>query len=452
MPRPNDIYKRDASERELSTLEYVLEAEKRVRETVEIPVVSVESALQEKGVYEVTSERNVVRVLFISRDETLLNPAQQTLDGLVNLSELFDEVHVLILRTGIPAKYPVLRVAKNVWLYTATSRYWWWTPVAALRLIHEQLVFVGGLRPDLIVARDPFESAVVAEIAGRHYSRPTQLHILQDFTRDVFLKADRRNRWRRFLMRFMIKKFPSVRTATHSLQAQLEKRYTIADLKTLPRFNNYDTLITAKPTINLQEKYKPFAFIMLYIGRLGHESTMYRVLDAARSFLRNPRVGLVVIGDGPAKKEFEKRAVLLGIQRQVVFETRVTETVPYLKSAHVLVVTDIDSDADGVALQGAAAGIPMILAYNAYREDVFDDGVSALMFPPEDTEVLQTKINKILNEVALRRQLIITAQARIQEKFHDDPLQYRLAYRESIERALFTDTDTASALPPPKPV
>lgn len=420
-------------------LEYVLRAEKRRLSHEVVPLVSVEESLTSESVYTGDQTRDITRVLFISRDETLLNPTKQSLDGLLNISELFDEVHILILRPGISAKHPVLRVANNVWLYTATARFWWWTPVTALRLIHEQLVFVGGLRADLIVARDPFECAVVAHYAGKRYGRPTQVHVLTDYTTKEFVTAEPHNWWRRLLPRLLLKHFASIRTATSATLEFIGRTYTIPDLKVLPRFNNYEALMRLEPTIDLKAIYKPFSFIMLYVGRLGHESTLYQVIDAARSYLHNPRVGLVVLGDGPAKKECSKRASILGVTEQLVFESRVTTIDPYLKSANVLIVTDTDAAADEVVLQGAAAGIPLIMARNSFREEIFTDGQSALLFTPNDTEQLKQKIQFILNNVGVRQLLVQAAQGIMREKFHDDPLVYKMAYRQSIEHALFTD-------------
>ncbi len=96
-----DLYTTDVSDRERSQLEYVLREEKRSAKRAAVPMVPVNQALAAEGVYAVESSRNVLRVLFISRDETLLNPTQQSLDGFVNLSDLFDEVHVLFCVPGL---------------------------------------------------------------------------------------------------------------------------------------------------------------------------------------------------------------------------------------------------------------------------------------------------------------------------------------------------------------
>lgn len=62
------------------------------------------------------------------------------------------------------------------------------TPFAGIEMVEEQLEFANGFRPDLIVARDPFESAIVALKIAKKYNRPTQLHILQDYSTADFYK------------------------------------------------------------------------------------------------------------------------------------------------------------------------------------------------------------------------------------------------------------------------
>lgn len=435
-----DLSQRDASDYAASELEYVIRNEKRLSEPV-IKKISVQAALRDDRVFKITSDRNTTRVLFISQDTELLNPVQQSLDGYINISDLFAEVHILILRQGIPAKNPVLRVAPNVWLYTASARYWWQTPAAGFAMLEEQLEFASGFRPDLIVARDPFESAIVAIKAQKKYGRPTQLHIMDDHSTAEFLKKDRHNFWRLFLPFFTIPKFLSVRTVTYGMFDRLQKKFTIPDLDMLPRFQNYEALITTPVTLDLKEKYRPFIFFMLYIGRLGHESTLYRMLDAARFVLRNPRVGLIVLGDGAARGEFERRAKILEIERQVVFETRAEDIVPYLKSANMLLVSDTDVESEEVVLKGAAAGIPMVMARTEKREDIFDHGESAFLCEASDVQAFTDRINDLLNTIGTRRMFIENGQEIIRKKFHSDPREYQEAYRTSIEQAFFVESD-----------
>lgn len=435
-----DLSIRDASSYAASELEYVIKREKQASEP-QVPTISPQQAMVDERVFKSSSNRNVTRVLFISRNTELLNPTQQSLDGYINISDLFDEVHILILRQGIPAKNPVLRVADNVWIYTASAKFWWLTPNAGMKLIEEQLKFASGFRPDLIVARDPFESAILAYKVGKKYSRATQLHVLDDYSTGSFIKRSQHNFWRLFLPHFTIPHFASVRTFTNTVQVMLQKKFVIPDIDVLPRYQNYEELIDIQSTIDLKEKYKPFIFTILFVGKLGHESTLHRAMDAARFVLRNPRVGMIVLGDGEARGEFEKRSKLLEIERQVVFESKISDIVPYLKSANLMIVTDTDVDSEELVLKGAAAGIPMVMARTEKREDIFSHGESAFLCDVTDGQALTDKIDDLLNNVGLRRQFVINGQDIIRRKFHSDPSEYQEAYRTSIEQAFFVESD-----------
>ena len=436
-----DLSNFDASARASSELEYVLRSNKNKAEAP--PRVSVQDALRQAPVFKSSETRNVTRVLFISQDSTLLNPATQSLDGFLDLSDLFDEVHIVILRQGIAPKNPVLRVSSNVWMYTASAAVWWLTPRAGIKLIEEQLVFAAGFRPDLIVAHDPFESAIVAYKVAERFKRPVQLHILEDYSIRDFIQKSPHNFWRRFIPRFVIDHFPSVRTATSTIERMLAKRFAVSDLSVLPRFQNYDAIMEAKASLDLKEIYKPFVFIIIFVGKLTYESTLYRAIDAARFVLRNPRVGMVVVGDGPAKGEFQKRTKLLGIEKQVVFETREVDTTAYLKSANLLIATDTDNDSEELVLQAAAAGVPMVMSRTEKREDLFEHGVSGYLCEQVDVQAFADRINDILNNVALRQQFSEAAQAMVVEKFHQNLNDYQDSYRTSIEQAMFVESDEA---------
>lgn len=437
-----DLSNFDASDQAGTELEYVLRRTSKKGDDVKR--VSTEEAMSQAPVYRAKSSRNVTRVLFISQDTSLLNPTTQSLDGFINLSDLFDEVHILILRTGIPAKNPVLRISDNVWMYTASAHAWWRKPAAGAALVEQELQFANGFRVDLIIARDPFESALLGAKLAKKYNRPSQLHILEDFSSKEFQNASPENFWRRFIPRRTIPQFDSIRTITNNLEKSISSSFVVKDLSVLPRFSNYESLISIKPTIDLKEKYKPFVFIILFVGKLSHTSTLYRAIDSARFVLKNPRVGMVVLGDGPAQPEFVKRTKILEIEKQVVFESRVDDIVPYLKSANILIATDTDEDSDDVVLKGAAAGIPLIMSRTEHREDIFEHGTSAFLCEETDLQAFTDAVNALLNDFGLRHRFVDEAQLMIQSKFHQNPTEYREAYRLSLEQAMFIEAEEES--------
>jgi glycosyltransferase involved in cell wall biosynthesis len=443
MSRRRDLSTRDVSDHAAGELEYVLSREKK--QAPAEPTISVEEAMAGKPVYKFNSTRDVTRVLFISTDVELLNPTTQTLDGYVEISDLFDEVHILVMRTGIPPKNPVLRASNNVWIYTVSAPYWWELPSAGMRMVDDQLVFAAGFRPDLIVARDPMESAWLAHKVAEKYHRPAQLHIVEDFTSPEFIATHQTTFLKRLIPNFTIGKFASVRTLTDAMASKLKTRFELPDLQVLPRLQNYETLMNAVVTERLSEKYRGLSVFLLYIGDLTLKSGAFKVLEATRYVLRNQRIGLIIIGDGPARAELQKQAKQMNIEKQVVFEKGNTELLPYLKGAHMLLVPDITNKSEELILQGAATGIPLLIAPTERRKDIFDDKYSAYFIDPENTETITNGISDLLNDVEGRAIMAKNAQTMIADKFHFDITEYAVAYRASIEEAFFVEPEGEDA-------
>ena len=89
-PRTN-LFKTDAADRERAVLDHVLKSERSTAAPTG-PKISIAEARQGATQVDIASDRETVRLLFISRDTTLLNQTTQTLDGYLNLADVFDEV------------------------------------------------------------------------------------------------------------------------------------------------------------------------------------------------------------------------------------------------------------------------------------------------------------------------------------------------------------------------
>lgn len=441
-PKRSDLFKNDASDRERAALDQVLT--RKVSEAlVTIPRVSIKAARSGATQLEIVSDRDTTRLLFISRDTSLLNQSTQSLDGYLDLADVFDEVHIVVLQPGIKTRNPVLRVSSNVWLYVVSTTHWWWSPFAAIQLIESQLMFADGFRADLIVARDPYESAIVARYLGRHYHRPTQLHVLEDITSARTQQSLPHAFVRRVIARIMVPLFPSIRTSTDVVAVHLLKRYpAIPDIATLPRFHNYQRSASVPGHLTLKDKYPHFSFIIVYRGALDSESRAYQAMDAVRGMLRNKKIGLIICGEGKARVELEKRALLLGITEQVAFERVPEDGVSFLAGADVLVVPDITAASDEVVVLGAFAGVPVVATITPQRSDLFVHGESALLCAQDNVMALGTLVGQIANDALLRHSLSEAAYTVVNTRLHEDPVAYQAAYRDSVEAALFAG-DTA---------
>lgn len=417
-------------EKAQKSLDAILVAKKQGGVSTTEPTVPVSVARQEP-VYTPQTGRTKTRVLFVTTDLSVLTQTTKSLDGFTAIAEVFHEVHIMVLRTGIPAKHPVLRVAANTWLYTVTAKHQWQLPFMAWRMMQQELSFADGFRPDVLVARDPGVSALAVYGAGCFYNRPAQLHVLEEGGHVVS------GVWARWARKWLMGHFQSIRVTTDVHARQIEAAYPdCADIGVLPRFRNYLGLFTGQQGTYLQQKYPQFNFIILYVGELTPTSTAFSAIDAVRAVLRNPRVGFVMVGNGTGVMECERRATLLGIHDQVVIERRADDIAQYVSSADVLLVTDTDAAADEVALYGASAGVPMVLARTPLRNDVFVDGTSAFLIDDVRAARASDTLVQLLNDSQTRLVMRQRVRQVAESRLYVDPSAYQSSYRVSIESAI----------------
>lgn len=436
------IFRKDAwidpSKRAENVLDYVLQDEIESIQQHDEPKVEqspVTEELQKSPLIKERGTRVKSRVLFITRDTSFVEAGSLQQIQFKSLASMFDEVHIIVLSQKHQTKKIVERLASNMWVYTTSVRYWWMLPFSAYKIAHTQLQFTDGFRPDVVVALDPFESGVSGLAIAEKYNREFQVHISEDFLSTGF-KTKAHNNNLRYLMALLVLKYAqSVRTATVSLKEKIQKKYKhLHDISLLPRHYNIESIIEASATPYEKKLFPQFSFTALFVGKLDHESTLFRALDAVRTILTSPSIGFVVLGDGPAKKEFQKRAQLLNIDKQVIFVKDTDQLFAYLKSAHILICTDTTEESDEIVIKAGASGLPILASENELRKDLFVDGESAFLVPKEDTIGFSQKLVKFLNTNALRAQFAVNAQDIVKSRLHEDPEAFKLAYRDCIEQ------------------
>lgn len=432
----------DPSRKAKDVLDYVIEdsSEKTIKEREAQVPVEEELSSGPKVVLE--SDRSQSRLLFITRNTDLLEDDSPALSHFYDMAEVFSEIHIMVLCNYKRGEPLVKRARTNIWLYSVHSSHWFFLPFSAKKVARRQLYFTDGFRPDIVVALDPFESGVAGVFIAREFDRPFQVHISEDFLDRSFKQREKGNGLRLRMAKYVLKRTQSVRVSTDLIHTKVTKKFAhVKDIQLLPRHFNIQTILRAEPSTYVREKYPRYTFVILYVGALDHQSTLFRAIDAARTVLATPRIGMVVLGDGPAKKEFQERARILGVEEQIVFETDRNKLISLLTSASLLLCTDTTSASDEVVIQAAAAGLPILAATTDMRTDLFEDGESAYLCDPKDTVEFSQKLSKFLNISTLRTQFAKNARDIIQERLHEDPRMYKIAYRDSIEGVFGTVFD-----------
>jgi len=436
-----DLSNRDFSRHASGELEYVINKQAGLA-AEKVPTTTAQEAMSEDRVVEYESSRDVTRVLFISQDTELLNPVRQTLDGYLNISDVFDEVHILVMRKGLQPKQPILRPHDNVFIYTVAAKRWWHLPAVGFEMLRSQLEFAEGFRPDVVVAHDPYESALVALQVRRQYGTATQLHVLVKNFAPRILDITVPRVWRRFISLYTISRFSSVRAATQMISDKLAEKYEPTDLQVLPSLNPYSTVISTPTKLRLETKYPEYVFFLLFVGSLDEPEAALQAIEVAKDLLQsNEKMALILYGDGTGREECLSRAKALGVEKQIIIKKHSTDQIQYLKAANVLLVTNTDRESERSVLRGAAAAIPMVMAKTDTREDLFKNQESALIVESADTSTFIKQTSQLVENAELRKQLSEQALQVVQQKLFQDSDEYRRSYRRSIEESLFVEEE-----------
>lgn len=400
-----------------------------------VTTISVDDAIAAAPLRKVSTERTNVRMLFITSDTSVLTPGAPAQQHYADLAQFVGEVHLMILKKG-KGETKVERPMRNVWLYHVYGKHMVQLSLHARTAARHHLRFNKIVRPDVVVATDPFTSGVATWLVARTLRRPWQLHMRENIFTLEWLASDTRNKRKKRIAQFVLKRATSIRTASASLKQSVQKFLPKnADVAMLPHRFDLASFRQA-PTADVHERYSQYAFIMFAEGPYSADSHLHDVFAAVHQLLKNKRIGLVVYGHGRAKSLFVEKAQLLGVTEQVVFCDSRDDVVALYQSADVFLEGSTDAEGDERILHAIAAATPVIAYTNDFRSGLLVDGESGFLCEPGDSYTLGLKVRELLNDSARRKQFGMRAQAIIDEQIHEDLPTYFAALRDTITTAI----------------
>jgi glycogen(starch) synthase len=174
---------------------------------------------------------------------------------------------------------------------------------------------------------------------------------------------------------------------------------------------------------------------LIFVGRLVTDKGVDTLLEALAHLKGRGRMPkLTVIGDGPERRRLEAQAAVLGLKAQVEFTGyQQPSAIGRLLCQHkVLVVPSRLNEPFGiVALEGIACGCAVIGSSGGGLPEAI--GPCGVTFSNGDSAELAERIEKLLGDDALRRQLLANAPAKLES--HQLP-RIATSYLEVFQNAI----------------
>lgn len=165
---------------------------------------------------------------------------------------------------------------------------------------------------------------------------------------------------------------------------------------------------------------------VIYVGRLIEYKHVDELLTAFSKLSFDAE--LYIVGIGPERKNLEELARKLGIGNSVVFTGFVDDKrkIELLKSSHVFVLPST-VEGFGIALvEAMAAGTPTLSANISALSEVAEEGRVGVLFTPRDVEELRTKLERLLEDEKLRKELSKKGYDLVKEKYSWDEVAKRV--------------------------
>lgn len=186
-------------------------------------------------------------------------------------------------------------------------------------------------------------------------------------------------------------------------EAMLKSLHVCAPIAVIPNGIDLDRFARVQPMQRSDLALPPDGFLFMYVGRLGPEKNLERLLEAfGQARFAAPHITLAIVGDGPQASALRKRTQESGLSGSVRFVgARSIETIPsLLGAADAFVTASVTESHPMTVIEALAAGRP-VLGFDVpgIRETV-SDGVDGLL-AQSDPQALGERMAQVALDRAL---------------------------------------------------
>lgn len=127
--------------------------------------------------------------------------------------------------------------------------------------------------------------------------------------------------------------------------------------------------------------------VLINLGRLGTEKNITELIELfSVALAHDPKLTMLIVGDGPARKDLEDTAAHLGIADHVIFTGMVdpSEVSNYYQLGDIFVSASTSETQGLTYIEAAANGLPLLCRRDPCLDDVLIDGCNGFKYETED--------------------------------------------------------------------
>jgi glycosyltransferase involved in cell wall biosynthesis len=159
-------------------------------------------------------------------------------------------------------------------------------------------------------------------------------------------------------------------------------------------------------------------FVIGYIGRLSEEKGVRYLIETHRLLAKaGVPARMLIIGDGPQRKELKHLASTIGDGKSVIFTGFQNNIEDWLPTMDVFVLPSLTEGTPMALLEAMAGGIPVIASAVGGVPQVIKQGKNGLLIEPGRTEEIHKAVLDLYNNEQMRENLSRAAEETIKQNY-----------------------------------
>ncbi|KKS14595.1 MAG: Glycosyltransferase [Parcubacteria group bacterium GW2011_GWB1_41_6] len=347
-----------------------------------------------------------MKVLVINLDKAIFEEGSASLERLKEYSRFLEKLFVIVWTKE--KKTPIV-FENKLFVYPTNSRtkffYGFNSFFIAKKILKENKI-------DLLFTQDPFETGFCGWLIAKIFKLPLQFQIHTDFLSPYFWKESLMNKIRVLSAKFLIKRAYCLRVVSERIKKSLVANgYSPNSIAVLPIFVDVKKIQGTASAVNLHQKYPQFDFIILTASRLTREKNVGLAIKAmAEVFKKYPKTGLVIVGNGPERKNYSLPGNVI-LENAVPFE----ELISYYKTADLFLLTSNYEGYGMAVIEAMAAGLPVVMTDVGLAGEVLINGKEGLVAPVGDVKKLSEAIVSLMASRSLRKEMAFGALEKVKQ-------------------------------------
>ncbi|MDC7292975.1 glycosyltransferase [Butyrivibrio sp. DSM 10294] len=159
---------------------------------------------------------------------------------------------------------------------------------------------------------------------------------------------------------------------------------------------------------------------IVMVGRLDENKNHAMVMEVFAEVVKEGYKNLVfkIYGDGPDRLKLQRKAIALGIDKNVVFVGMVSNVAEHIEKADLFVLASRQEGSPNALIEAMALGLPCISTDCPCGgpRDLIKDGENGILIPVDDKAALKAAMLRILGDKDFAEKIGINA-TKVQEKY-----------------------------------